>query len=192
MSVQTDVNNVGVTGYYLTNTTPGHHKFYTILITDTGVCTMTWGRIGAEGQSKVVKGDVEEARNIGLRQYHSKLTRGYESKVEGLRFSVPESYVTDACRSQHPSLMNRAFWNAERDPQYTEQTTEVGKQYETFVRQAQNLMDKAAEQPFDAVYAEYEELEKAWTEIDDKHSQAETTVQLIKQMVWQHLMSGGK
>lgn len=181
---------IPVTGWHLENRTGSHNKFYTVLIAENGVVVTAWGAIGSAGQSKIQKTTLKDAEALGKRQVYSKLTRGYSTKADEFKFTIEEDALNEACRRTMTQPLTRAFHQALRDPQYEGDKQVVLKHYDDFVDKAQRLLNEAGDRSFEEVYAEFEELEKAWAEISDKHAEAEVTVSLTKQLLSQKLMSG--
>jgi predicted DNA-binding WGR domain protein len=186
------MGDIRVTGYYLENTNPGHSKFYLVTVADNGVLTLTWGRIGTNGQSKVQKfPSREDADTVGMRQVYAKAAKGYTRKLDDVRFSLTEADLDRACTSSSAATVNYAFWRAGYEPQFEADKTSVLRHYEDFLAKAQGVMDKAATLPFDAVLPDFEELEESWAVIEEAHATTKTTLDLTRQKLRQSLMSGG-
>jgi len=185
------MSKIPVTGWYLENRNGSHSKFYTVLIAENGVVVTAWGRIGAAGQSKIQRLPLlTDAEALGKRQVYSKQTGGYSVINDDFKFTIGEALLDEACQRDAAGLLTRAFHEALRDPQYQGEKQSVMKHYDDFVEKAQRLMTEAGNRSFDEVYAEFEELEKAWQAISDKHGEAAVTISLTKQMLSQRLMSG--
>lgn len=185
-------NETAVTGWYLENTISGH-KFYTVLISDNGVVTTSWGKIGTNGQSKVQRlTEVSEARDIGMRQVYSKKSRGYVMVSDEIKFVVPTQTLNDACSQNSASGLDRIFHKARREPRFDGDKKAVFQHYDGFVEQAHKLLERVGKATFDDLYGEFEDLKKAWEELDDKHAEAATTVSIVEQMLQQALLTGGK
>jgi len=187
-------NQIPITGWYLENRLPGHHKFYTVLIADNGVVTTSWGRIGTAGQSKVQKFPAHsDAKDVGLRQLYAKKSKGYTAVNEDVKFMVTTTMLNDACSANSASTLDRTFHKALREPRFEGDKKAVFQHYDSFVDQAHKLLDKAGQgMAFEALYVEFEELKSAWSELDDKHSEAAVTIGLAEQTLHQALMGGGK
>jgi predicted DNA-binding WGR domain protein len=177
-------------GWYLENRDNGHFKFYTVLITDSGVVVTHWGRIGTAGQAKIEKYPRSQALAMGVKTVHSKMAKGYEAKHEEVMFHLEERDIERACERPDPKSLTLLFDRALRDPKFTGEKDSVVAQYDAFLEKAQSLMDKAASSRFESVMNDFEELEAAWKEIEDKHSLAQTTVNMTKAMLTQALISG--
>lgn len=176
------------TGYRLTNTQPGHFKQYTILIGDDGTLVLAWGRIGAEGQVKSQKlPSREDAEGLGLRQLYDKQAKGYESKVNGLKFSVRDLDITPGLKAR---ALLREFARAQEDPQFQGDQQAVVTHYDELVAKAQKLLDTAGTQDFDAVFAQFEDLDNAWKAIEEKHAEVQVTIGFLRQTLHQRLMGG--
>jgi predicted DNA-binding WGR domain protein len=179
------------TGWFLENRTGNHSKFYTVLVADNGLCLLNWGRIGTDGQFKLQKfATLEDAKALGLRQVYSKQSAGYTMLTDGFRFTIDEAEVDSACRYTKFSSLAHAFAKAQLDPQYEVERKSVLGHYDEFVLKAQALLSGAAERSFAEVWVEFEELEKSWQSIKDKHDEAATTIEFARQVLSQRLMSG--
>lgn len=182
---------VPVTGYYLENRAGTHNKFYLILVSETGVLVTAWGRIGTTGQSKVVSYPTHgEALDLGLRQLYSKKSKGYQAVHSEVLFSAPRGTLNKAVLADDSHQLNRRFFDACRENLFDGYRQAVAKHYDDFVKKAQALMDGASDRPFDEVYGEFEDLEKAWGEIAEHHESAQATIGLTRQMLQTRLLSG--
>lgn len=184
---------VAVTGWHMQykDLASNHSKFYTVLIADDGVVVTAWGRIGTKGQDKIQKlPQFADADHVGKRQLYSKRSKGYESVHEDVKFTMDEDLINKACEAGDSSQMTREFFKAVSAPQFDGDKSAVFGHYDEFVAKAQRLMDGASNRPFDAVFAEFDQLKAAWAEIDDKHAEASVTVSMIDQVLNQRLMSG--
>lgn len=182
-----------VTGWYMEYRDPtnNHHKFYTVLVAENGVLVTNWGRIGATGQSSIKKlPSQEDAYVLGQRQVFAKRAKGYVAVHEDVKFTLAESVTVEAAELNVAYYMTRPFFAAAAEPQYEGDKKAVSAHYDEFVERAQKLMSEASTRPFDAVYAEFEELQEAWQAISDKHDEAKVTIDLTTQLLNQRLMSG--
>lgn len=176
--------NVPVRGWHLTNTLPGHSKFYTVLVSDTGVVTTSWGRIGTAGQSKVQKfPTLEDAQDVGLRQVYAKKSGGYVTQIENFTFMATDDALADACLHNDSAILDQAFHLA-----YKEQPADGGKEavfqhYQSFKDQAQKLLDKQGDVDLADLFTEYEQVKAAWDELDAVHAETATTMHLVERML---------
>jgi len=179
------------TGWYLENRTPGHSKFYLVLIID-NVAVTNWGRIGADGQAKIQAfSTYDEAKDIALRQYYSKKARQYHALYEDVVFEVEDAVLNEACEHSAHQPLTRLFFTAAKSRTYAGESKAVAEHYRDFVSKAQALMDRASgDFNFEEVFAEFEQLEKAWGEISERHDEAAVTLSVTKSMLAQRLMSG--
>lgn len=185
------VKMINATAYYLENKLPGHSKFYLIIITDSGVVVTNWGRIGAaNGQSKVDALDPTAAETIGMRQFYAKRSGGYEVVHEAVKFQIDEETLSNACTFSNAAYVTRPFWKAVTDPDFDGDKKAVLTHYDELVKKAQRLMDTAGGQNFESVYAQFEEIEAIWTEIQEKHDEVSVTLDFTRQMLNTALLSG--
>lgn len=174
-----------VKAYYLENTLPGHHKFYLICITDEGTVFTNWGKIGASGQSKLQRmPNVDDAEAVGMRQFFSKRSGGYEVLHEGVTFSLPTEWVNNQYMYQN------AFWQKVNSPEWEADRDAVLKNYEDFKARAQKLLASASTSNFASVQQQHEELKRVWAEIQDAHAEVEIVINLTEQSLAAALMSG--
>ncbi len=186
------MSEIAAAGWHLENHQPGHDKFYTVIVTDNGAVSLSWGRNGTRGQSKVQKFPTRaDAESVALRQVYAKQAKGYEPVQSNVKFLISDAVVTSASRASDASGMVRELHRAMREPQYEGHKRSVLTHYDEFVAKAQSLMSKAASMPFEAVYAEFEELRDSWAEIAKKHDEAAVTIGLTEQMLFKSLMEGG-
>lgn len=182
---------VPVTGWYLENKLPGHFKFYLVLVSDNGVVTTSWGKIGTAGQHKVQKlSTAADARDIGLRQVFTKKSKGYSAVTEDLTFMVEEQHLEAACQSGDASTLNNKFAVAMKDTPADGGKEAVFQHYATFAEQAQRLLDKAGTQgaPLDELFTELEQIRDAFNELEEKHNQAKIALGLAEKSLAQALM----
>lgn len=186
------MSSIPVIGWHLEyrNEAANSKKFYTVLIADNGVVVTAWGRIGTAGQSKIQKTVPEAADNLGRRQLFSKRAKGYATVHADVKFTMDEDVLIQACESNSAYTLTRAFFDAVRQPEFDGDKATVASHYDEFVNKAQRLLDGAADQPFDSVYGQYEELTEAWNGISEKHDEAAVTITLLRQLLEQRLMSG--
>jgi predicted DNA-binding WGR domain protein len=183
--------DIPTAGWYLENRTGNHSKFYTVLIADNGVCVLNWGRIGTNGQFKIqMLGNHADAKALGLRQVYSKQSGGYALVTDELKFTIEQADLEKACRTDNAAMLTRAFVQAQLEPQYEGEKQSVLAHYDDFVAKAQALLGGAGDRPFDEVWVEFEELEKSWQTIKDKHDEAAVTIDFARQVLSQRLMSG--
>lgn len=182
---------IPVSGWYLENKTPGHHKQYTVLVSETGVVILAWGKIDAGSQSKIQKlPSHSDAEAVGLRQVYSKQSSGYTMVTEALRFTIDQDVLDDACRRNLTNRPLEAFNKARRDPKYAGEKQVVLKHYDDLVAKAHVLLGTAGERTFEDVLGDFEELKEAWAAISDKHDEVGVTMTLVEQTISQRLMSG--
>lgn len=185
------MSSIAVIGWHLENRIGSHNKFYTVLIADNGVVVTAWGKIGTVGQNKVQRfPQYADAEALGKRQLYSKQTGGYTVKANEFKFAIDENLINEACKNDTAAPMTRAFHAALAEPQFGGDRDVVLKHYDDFVDKAQRLMGGASDRAFDEVWSEFEELEKAWDAISNKHAEADVTISLTRQMLSQRLMSG--
>lgn len=182
---------VGATSYYLENKTANHFKYYLITVTDDHLVTLSWGRIGSAGQSKVQQfSNAADAQALALKQFYAKRSGGYEVLREGFRFDLEEERVDDARKQGTSTLIDRGFWRAMDNPDYEGSAQHVMTYYDEFLTKAQDLMAKASNMNFEAVQTQFEQLEEQWNEIEDKHDTAKVTMDFTRQMLGAALLSG--
>lgn len=182
-----------VEGYYLQKIDPSTNtkKFYTTLVTDNGVAVIAWGRIGTAGQSQIHKFQTrKDAEVLALKKVYAKQSEGYELEVDRFKFTIETDIINKACEQQNPDLLLNAFGSARTQPQLLAEQEVVLRHYDDFMDKARHLLETAGGRPFDEVHAEYEELDKAWAALEDRHAQVRTTVDLVKQTLFSRLMSG--
>lgn len=191
MSVQTELK---AQGWYLEHRDQGHFKFYTVISVADGTVVTHWGRIGSAGQAKIEKHSPSGGNSVALRQVHSKIAKGYEFKHEDIAFFLDERDVAGALgegrERPDPKRLTMLFDRALRDPKFTGDKESVLVGYDAFLAKAQTLMDRSATQSFESVMNDFDELKVAWSEIDDKHSLAATTIEMTNQMLMKALVSG--
>lgn len=184
-------SSVIVTGWYLEYRQGTSNKFYTVLIADNGVVITNWGRIGSEGQGKIDKmPNFEAADDVGRRQLYAKKSKGYEALATEVKFPVEEVVLNESCSRDRWNVIARLFAKARTEPQFEGDKQAVATHYQEFVKRASKLLDTASTRSFDEVWAEGEELQEAWKELEDQHGQAKVTVDLLTQTLNQRLMSG--
>lgn len=183
-------DNIDVRGWYLENRNGSHQKFYTVLIASNGYVVTAWGRIGAQGQSKIQKLAPSDATDVGLRQVFSKKTGGYTALTDDLLFAVASEVLTQAGANQQTAPLTRLFAEARTKPAFQGEKDAALKHYDDFTEKAQALLANASGRSFDEVWGEFEELQAAWQALDDKHSETRVTVDLCRAQLGQALMSG--
>lgn len=184
-------------GWYLEHRDGGHFKFYTVIATDNGVVVNHWGRIGTRGQFKIEQqSGKSSAIGVAERKVYDKAGKGYEMVHEAVVFQLDERDIEGALGvgrvNADPARLTLLFDKVLRSPQFTGEKDGVLGNYEVFIKKAEAVMS-AAQSPtttFDRVMSDYDELEQAWKEIEDRHSLAETTVSFAKQLVAQAMLSG--
>lgn len=180
----TVTTKIPVRGWHLTNTQPGHNKFYTVLVSDNGVVTTSWGRIGTAGQSKVQKfPHLADAVDVGLRQLYTKKAGGYEPQIEDFTFMVGVNILEDACEQNDASILNRALHQAHKDQPSDGGKEAVFQHYQSFRDQAQTLLDRQGEVDLADLFVEYEQVKAAWDEIEAVHDETATTMKLVESML---------
>lgn len=185
------MSDIAMTGWYLTYQQGTSNKYYRVTVSDNGLVTMTWGRIGSAGQSKVQNLEsYADAAAIGKRQAYSKAAKGYTMVHEDFPFTATPGQVSDAIESQDPGTLNQLFAVAARTPRFETDTTAVLDNYDSFVDKAQNLIETVNTAPIDKTYDAFEELTESWKEIDDRHATVATTIALVEQLLQQALLGG--
>lgn len=178
---------VPVTGWYLENTEGGHMKQYTVLLSDDGVVVHAWGRIGTAGQARVARLPQTDAKAQAMKQVYSKQSTGYKLLTADLKFAVSQTLLDDCVRRTNTRPLIHAFMQASRDPEFQGQKQVVLKHYDDFLTKAQDLMGDAGGLDIDAVFKQFQDLEEAWREINDKHQEAEVTLGLTRAILTQRL-----
>lgn len=178
-------------GWTLEHKDAGHFKFYTALATDTGVVVYHWGKIGTAGQLQIFEG---QSKAAALKKIHSKIARGYEyvqgDDQHGFDFELEDRDIFWAVERTEPRRLTKLFDRAQRDPRFAEAGQTVLGTYDALLEKAQNLMSGAANMQFDTVMNDFEELQELWTQIEDKHSLAETTINMTKGALARAMASG--
>jgi predicted DNA-binding WGR domain protein len=170
--------------WYLENREDGHSKFYTCYVTDTGVLALAWGRIGTAGQCKVEQYPAfVDARTIALRQVYAKAAKGYRIVEDEFKFTVGQAGLELAAEHQTVVHLNKIAEEAIRENKFAGEQQSATQHYDSFIAQAERLMQRAATEPVADVLADYSQLEAAWRELDDKHGIAETTLSLTGSML---------
>lgn len=191
MSVQTQLK---ARGWYLEHRDAGHFKFYTVILVEDGTVVYHWGKIGTKGQHKIERLAYSSAQLGALRKIAEKESKGYEFRHEDLAFTLDERDVEGANGvgrvNPDPGRLTLLFDRALRDPKFTGDKDSVLVGYDAFLGKAQTLMDRAATTTFESVMNDFEELKAAWTEIEDKHSLAATTISMTESLLMQALISG--
>ncbi len=158
-------------------------KFYNVMVTETGVCVLRWGRIGTAGQSKTTPYPTHEQALVeGRKQVYAKLHKGYVQQYGDLIFSASVDAINRA-RQGNPSLL----WAESQqsfDTGAMEGSKDAGlKHYRDFLEQAKDVTAKAAGDP-EHPLERLEELERVWAEIEDLHDQARTAMDLAKATIY--------
>lgn len=188
MSTTTATKPLAVTGHYLENTLPGHNKFYTVLIVEDGTVITNWGKIGADGQSKIDKlPNAEKAEELGMRQFYAKATRGYEIKHRDVKFEVPKKAVDDAHAGSYRALL-RPFMEARTAPVFANESSLALRHYDDFAAKAQALLTDAPNMDFETLFARHSELNDVWASLTEKHNEVSTIVDLTKATLMKKLM----
>jgi predicted DNA-binding WGR domain protein len=187
-----DAKQIPSHGWYLENRDNNRFAFYTVILTETGLVVFHWGRIGTAGQTKMQMLPPSQAKMTAMRQVASKMGRGYEVKHDDVTFMLDERDVTRAHERPDPKSLTLLFDRALRDPVFTGDKDNVVQAYDVFLERAQRLMDNAAQPTtrFDSVWNDFDDLKAAWAEIEDKHSLAQTTLDMTSRMLTQALMAG--
>lgn len=171
----------------LENTQPGHNKFYTVVIVETGVTVLNWGRIGATGQFKVHQLPFADADSTGKRQVYEKAAKGYDFIVNGLKFKIDAQLVLDAVATQQPQRITQAFEDARASGT---ELVAVLDHYDDLEAQANNLVQRAAAgEGTDVLLDEWTRLQRAWDAIKDRHSMTKTNMEFAGSMLQQALLS---
>lgn len=191
-STKNAVVTVPIVGWHLTqiNLATNTNKFYDVFLADDGTVAIQWGRIGSVGQCKVEFLDYDHAADIALRQVHTKAAKGYKKVVEEFKFTIEDRLLQQSVEYQGVQAIQQAFAVAQRDGKYTGATEAVFQHYDSFVDDAQALMDRAATLDVGEVMDEWAQIQASWTELDAKHATAATTLDLTRQMVTSKLMGG--
>ncbi len=184
---------VPVVAWYLENRNPPHKKFYTVLVADDGTLVLHWGRIGTGGQFKVEQHrDAAQARNIGLRQVYAKGSKGYAMIDEELKFIATVEQVKRAHEGTQGCHHLAALFKVAKDnPAFAGEQKAAAKHYDSFIGSAEALLHRLTSggEEFETVYAEYQALQEAWSELAERHDTAAATLQLTASKVQQRLMS---
>lgn len=178
-------------GWRLENKENNRFAFYTVVLVGR-VLVFHWGRIGSAGQTKLQELPESAAHQAAIRQVATKMGRGYEAVNEDVAFQVDERDVKRALERPDAKSLTLLFDRALRNPQFTGDKDNVVEAYDTFLYKAQRLMDSVANPltRFESAYNDFEDIKAAWTEIEDKHSLAQTTLDMTTKMLSQALISG--
>lgn len=176
--------------WYLEFSDDRSHKFYKAYITESGVCILRWGRIGADGQSNVhTFGTYEQAKALGLRQAYAKEAKGYVVKYADLIFSVNED-VLDQAQDGHWNPIDQAWSQATRGGEWDAAKTEVVGVYATFADRIKNLLDRAEGAEVETLLDEFSAADAVWDEINNKHDEVNAAMTLARATLMQKLVSG--
>jgi predicted DNA-binding WGR domain protein len=188
----TKITQVPLLGWHLTmvNAATNTNKFYDVFLTEDGHVIIQWGRIGTQGQCKVEKMDYAGAKNIAMKQVYGKAAKGYKTIIDEFKFNVGADILKRALDMQSVGQVQQAFSAAQRDNRYGGERDSVYSHYDSFITQAQHLMDRAADLDIGQVMDEWAQIQGAFEEINVKHQTAATTIALTQQMVSQKLMGG--
>lgn len=179
--------------WYLEYRDGSSDKFYQVFVTETGVCVLRWGRRGAAGQNSVTAyASYDEARDQGLKQVFAKKSKGYVSKYDGHVYMATEEAIARARRSDI-SALDEEFHASLQAGQFDGAKTTVLKHYDEFSEKVKVLMDRAGSDSsrFDEVMGEYQELEKVWEEINDRHAEVSAAMSIANATLFQKLMGQG-
>jgi predicted DNA-binding WGR domain protein len=178
------------TGWYMEYVEGTSAKFYQVIISETGICVLRWGRIGAAGTPAVTRySTYDEARDQGLKQVFAKKAKGYVQKYGDFNF-VASVEALDHAMNDHTAPLVREWTEALEKGEWDGAKQTVLKQYAEFSERVKLLMDRAGGGDFDATMDEYTALEEVWSEINDKHGEVEAAMSLAKMTLMQRLMSG--
>lgn len=178
-------------GWTLEHKDAGHFKFYIALYADNGVLVFHWGKIGTAGGVQIHE---NMSRANALKKIHSKIAGGYEyvqgDDQHGFEFELEERDLYWAVEKKDPRRLTKLYDRAQRDPRFAEAGQTVLGTYDALLEKAQSLMSGAANMQFDTVMNDFEELQELWTQIEDKHSLAETTINMTKGALARAMASG--
>lgn len=178
------------TAWYMEYRDGTSDKFYHVIISETGVCMLRWGRRGAVGQSSVNRySSFDEARDQGLKQVFAKRSKGYESKYSDQKFLATNTALEYALRGSITKLVDE-FNMSLANGQFDGAKETVLKHYREFAEQVKELMDRAATGDTARTMDEYEQLEKVWDEISDVHAEVSAAMSIAKMTLMQKLMAG--
>lgn len=165
-------------------------KFYEVIITESGVCMLRWGRRGAVGQHAVNRyASYDEARDQGLKQVFAKKSKGYVQKYGDFKFMATVEAIHYALQG-NPATLVSEFSQALKNGQFSGAKDAVLKHYADFSESVKSLMDRAATGDTETTMNEYEQLEKVWEEINDKHAEVSAAMSIAKMTLMQKLMAG--
>lgn len=178
------------TGWYMEYHDPSTNarKFYQVFVSDTGVCILRWGRIGTTGQQSATPySSFDEARDQGLKQVFAKKSKGYVQKYGDFKFTCTKGALDKALRGVSAELCDQ--WNvALQNGEFDGAKASVLKHYADFAEKVKELMDRAATDDFDTSMKQFEELERVWEEISDKHGEVEAAFSIAKMTLAQKLL----
>lgn len=178
------------TAWYMEYREGTSDKFYEVIISENGVCMLRWGRRGAIGQSSVNRySSYDEARDQGLKQVFAKKSKGYVQKYGDQKF-MASTNALDYALQGNPALLTGEFADSLRNGQFDGAKEAVLKHYADFAEQVKALMDRAATGNTEMTMNEYEQLERVWAELDDKHAEVSAAMSIAKATLMQKLMAG--
>ena len=178
------------TGWYMEFREGTSDKFYHVIVTESGVCMLRWGRRGSVGQNSVTAySTYDEARDQGLKQVFAKKSKGYVQQYGDFNFMVTAEGLDYARRGNVAPLV-REWTEALERGQFDGAKTTVLKHYKEFSESVKALMDRAATGDTERTMDEYEQLEKVWDEISDVHAEVSAAMSIAKMTLAQKLMAG--
>jgi predicted DNA-binding WGR domain protein len=178
------------TAWYMEYREGTSDKFYEVIITESGVCMLRWGRRGSTGQNSVNRyASYDEARDQGLKQVFAKKSKGYVQSYGDFKFMATTEAIDYALRG-NPTQLHAEFWDALSSGQFDGAKETVLKHYADFSESVKILMERAASGDTATTMDEYEQLERVWEEINDKHAEVSAAMSIAKMTLMQKLMAG--
>lgn len=174
-----EITEFQVTAWHLEYREGSSNKFYRVYVTENGLTVLKWGRIRTHGQSSFsTHSDYTSALDAGLKQVYEKRAKGYQ-QIHEIQFTGTITAIRTA-RGGDPSLLDREYQDALNSGSYETAKVEVLKHYAAFSEQIQSLLGRAQYTDLAELLDQYEQVEQAWAEIDDKHREVTAAMQLTK------------
>lgn len=181
---------VPINSWYLEliNEAANHYKFYLCMASDAGHLIIVWGRIGSAGQCKIEKfSSYKEAETVALKQVYAKASKGYAIKEDGFKFTATVGDLEEAVKRAGQPGAHSKIYNARHlartNPKFKGEQATAARHYDNFIEAAETMMSRAANEPVETLFDDWQALQDAWAELADKHSIAATTLSLTAQML---------
>ena len=184
------ITEYSVTSWYMEYREGSSDKFYHVFVSETGVCLLRWGRRGTAGQNSCTRySTLDEARTQGLKQVYAKQSKGYVQKHE-FSFLAHIDHL-DAAQRGNPAYLVSAWKIALQEGEFTTAKTAVLRHYAEFAERVNMLLNDAGSADMGDSMEEFNELEKVWEEINDKHGEVAAAFDLTRMTLMQKLISSG-